>query len=195
MSRINGWFESHPRLGKFSHALARLPLVGGVWSRLTGALNGGLKSAELRRFGKFAIVGAVGSIVDFAVLNVCKRLFESMGTGVGWNIPMEPHQIQLTLANSISFSAAVVSNFTWNRLWTFPESRLKPLGSQLAQFALVNVMGLVINTVILLVVDRYVFRHLVSERLSYNLAKALAIGVVLFWNFGVNRVWTYRDIK
>jgi putative flippase GtrA len=40
-----------------------------------------------------------------------------------------------------------------------------------------------------------VFQHFVSPRLSYNLAKAFAIGVVLFWNFGINRIWTYRGIK
>ena len=89
----------------------------------------------------------------------------------------------------------MLSNFTWNRLWTFPESRERPLGSQLAQFATVNVIGLLINTVILVVMDTYVFSHFVSERLSYNLAKAFAIGVVLFWNFGVNRIWTYKGIE
>jgi putative flippase GtrA len=114
--------------------------------------------------------------------------------GVGWNIPLEPHQIQVIAANSISFSAAVLSNFTWNRLWTFPESRERPVGTQLVQFTIVNVLGLVINTVILVVLDQYVFQHFVNARLSYNLAKAIAIGVVLFWNFGVNSLWTYRGI-
>ena len=99
------------------------------------------------------------------------------------------------VAATISFTAAVLSNFTWNRLWTFPESRERPLGSQLVQFAIVNVLGLVINNVLLVTTDQYIFRHLVSTRLSYNLAKAFAIGVVLFWNFGVNRVWTYRGIE
>ena len=28
-----------------------------------------------------------------------------------------------------------------------------------------------------------------------NMAKAFATCVVLFWNFGVNRVWTYRGIE
>ena len=47
----------------------------------------------------------------------------------------------------------------------------------------------------LLVLDQYIFQNFLSERLSYNVAKAFAIGVVLFWNFGVNRVWTYRGIE
>jgi putative flippase GtrA len=150
---------------------------------------------ELERFVKFAIVGALGAVVDFTVLNAMKRLFEAIGLGIGWGVGLEPHQIQLVAANIISFSAAVLSNFTWNRLWTFPESRDRPIGSQLVQFAVINVLGLAINTIILLTLDQYVFRHFLSERLSYNMAKAFAIGVVLFWNFGMNRIFTYRGIK
>lgn len=150
---------------------------------------------ELERFIKFAIVGAIGAVVDFTVLNIMKIIFEHMGLGVGWQIGLEPQQIQLIAANIISFSTAVVSNFTWNRLWTFPESRERPIASQLAQFATVNIIGLLINTIILVTMDAYVFSHLVSHRLSYNLAKAFAIGVVLFWNFGVNRIWTYKGIE
>jgi len=100
----------------------------------------------------------------------------------------------LIAANTVSFRVAVLSNFTWNRLWTFPESRERPIGSQLAQFSVINVLGLVINTVILVTLDQYVFQSFFGERLSYNLAKAFAIGVVLFWNFGMNRIFTYRGI-
>jgi putative flippase GtrA len=169
--------------------MAELPLVGRIWTRLLR------NPKELERFLKFAIVGTIGAVVDFVVLNVMKLIFESIGLGVDWNGSMEPHQIQLVAANAISFSTAVVSNFTWNRLWTFPESRERPVGSQLVQFAIVNILGLGINTLVLLVMDQYVFQHFVSERLSYNLAKAFAIGIVLFWNFGVNRIWTYRGIE
>ena len=150
---------------------------------------------ELERFIKFAIVGAIGAVVDFVVLNIMKILFEQMGLGVGWHIGLDPNQIQLIAANTISFSTAVVSNFTWNRLWTFPESRDRPVVSQLMQFATVNVLGLIINTFILVTMDHYVFSQFFDHRLSYNLAKAFAIGVVLFWNFGVNRIWTYRGIE
>jgi len=42
---------------------------------------------------------------------------------------------------------------------------------------------------------RCVARERALGPLGYNVAKAIAIIVVLFWNFGVNRVWTYRGIK
>lgn len=133
---------------------------------------------EFIRFIKFAIVGTSGAVVDFGVLNLLHLVF---GFSKFW-------------ANTCSFTLAVINNFTWNRLWTFPESRERPLRSQLAQFALVNVAGLAINQVVFLSLDRYVFEPLLGP-LGYNVAKAIAIIVVLFWNFGVNRIWTYRGIK
>jgi len=187
--RLFSTIEAHPRLNRISIWLAGLPLVGGVWKRL--AKN----PKELERFIKFAIVGISGGVVDFTILNIMKWIFERADLGVGAGWPLDPHQIQLIAANAISFSAAVVSNFTWNRLWTFPESRERPIGGQLARYAVVNIWGLGINTVLLVVMDRYVFQSFVSARLSYNLAKAFAIAVVLFWNFGVNRIWTYKGIK
>jgi putative flippase GtrA len=187
--RILTAIDSHPRLSRWSTWLSRLPWVGRIWSKLLA------NPKELERFIKFAIVGIIGAVVDFLVLNLMKRLFEAVGLGVGSDLPLSAHQIQLVAANAISFSAAVLSNFTWNRLWTFPESRQQPIGRQLVQFTIVNVLGLGINTLVLLVLDQFVFSPFMSERLSYNLAKAFAIGVVLFWNFGVNRVWTYRDIE
>ena len=135
------------------------------------------RRTELVRFVKFGIVGTIGAVVDFGLLNLGIQVFG----------------LAKWLANMFSFSAAVASNFTWNRLWTYPESRQQPIGPQMAQFVIVNVVGLLINQAIFLSLDRYVFGHWGAW--GYNLAKAIAIGVVLFWNFFVNRVWTYRDIE
>ncbi len=134
------------------------------------------RTRELVRFVKFALVGALGMVVDLSVLNILHGL-------VG---------LHLLVANSISFSSAVVSNFTWNRLWTFPETRHRPVHKQLVQFAIVSVIGLGINNFILWQVYRTI-RPFVGSPWNYNLAKIFAIGVVLFWNFGVNRVWTFRS--
>ncbi len=133
---------------------------------------------EFERFIKFAIVGGAGAIVDFGVLNL-------MVLGFGW---------AKFFANLLSVSCAIVSNFTWNRLWTYPESRERPLHTQFGQFALVNLFGLAINQAVFLGTDALFFGPMFPRPLDYNLAKATAILVVLFWNFFVNRVWTYRGI-
>lgn len=132
---------------------------------------------EFNRFAKFAIVGALGAIIDFGLLNLMRGVF-------GWD---------LLWANTFSVSVAIISNFTWNRYWTFPESRIRKKRIQLPQFTLVNMMGLIINNLIVIGIDAVLVPH-VGEPWSYNLAKAVAIGVVLFWNFGINRLWTYRGL-
>jgi putative flippase GtrA len=132
---------------------------------------------EFSRFVKFSIVGAIGAIIDFGLLNLMRGYF-------GWD---------LLWANTLSVSVAILSNFIWNRLWTFPESRSRRKRKQLPQFAMVNLIGLLINNLIVVGVDALLVPS-VGEPLSYNVAKAAAIGVVLFWNFGANRLWTYRGL-
>ncbi len=143
---------------------------------------------ERDRFFKFAIVGAIGSVIDFGVMNLLVALA----------------QMPLVTAGTVSFISAVLSNFTWNRFWTYPESRSKPLMGQLGQFGLVNAAGLLIRLPILkfgeplldhllenLPIDMVARMH---QFLSHNITLAIAIGIVMMWNFFVNRYWTYNDI-
>ena len=132
---------------------------------------------EIVRFVKFALVGTIGAIIDFAVLNLMHGV-------LGW---------PLLWANTLSVSIAILNNFTWNRLWTFPESRSRRKRKQLPKFALINVIGLGINNLIVVGLTA-VFVNFIPDPWNYNLAKAIAIGVVLFWNFGANRLWTYRGL-
>jgi putative flippase GtrA len=140
---------------------------------------------ELKRFAKFAIVGAAGSITDFAVLNL---LVQFAG-------------FPLAVANTFSFVTAVVQNFFLNRHWTFPESRERQAHSQLLQFSLVSIVGYGLNQLVFLSLNHLWQSHWINEfgpktgfAVSYNLAKLFAIGVVLFWNFTANRLWTYRGL-
>ena len=141
---------------------------------------------EIKRFAKFATVGAAGSVTDFAVLNVLIQFFG----------------FQLWLANSFSFTIAVIQNFILNRRWTFPESRNRNAGRQLTQFAIVSMIGLAINQAVFLTIHhltepywmQFIANPDLAHAVSYNVAKLFAIGVVLFWNFGVNRLWTYRGL-
>ncbi len=132
---------------------------------------------EYKRLIKFAMVGASGAVEDFTLLNVGLTVFG----------------LPLLVANVISVSAAIVNNFTWNRLWTFPESKTRRKRVQLLQFATVNGTGLVLNTSIVLLID-YFLNPIIGDPWSPNIAKACAIGIVLFWNFGMNRIWTYRGL-
>ncbi len=134
---------------------------------------------ERERFFKFAVVGAIGTVVDFSVFILLTRV-----TG-----------LPVLSANPFAVSAAIVSNFIWNRFWSFPESRERAILPQFIQFASINFLGLLINQLIMWVMLTRVLPMLnFSEAFGPILAKAVAIGIVLFWNFGINRVTTYRGL-
>ena len=88
---------------------------------------------ERTRFLKFMAVGVFGAVVDFGIMNLFSKLF---GMALVW-------------AGTISFICAIVSNFIWNRYWTYPDSRSRPISRQLVMFFVVNVAGLAIRLPIL----------------------------------------------
>ena len=142
---------------------------------------------ERTRFIKFALVGALGAVIDFGVMNLLTNLAH----------------MELVPAGTISFVCAVASNFVWNRIWTYPESRSRPLLSQLGMFFVVNTAGVAIRIPILhyleppllLFFERSLrITHITSEFYAKNITLAAAVGIVMLWNFFVNRYWTYNDI-
>lgn len=155
---------------QFVNAFLRLPLIN--------RLGFAQRPREFVRFLKFAIVGAIGMVVDLSVLTVSR---EWLG-------------LSLSLAVGVGFTVAVFSNFTWNRLWTFPESRQRSLGNQLLQFFVVNVIGLGINELVVLGLHP-IFASVLPDPPAYIAAKIIAIGIVLSWNYFVNRQWTYKGIN
>ena len=142
---------------------------------------------ERNRFFKFALVGTLGAVIDFGVMNLLTRL-----TGM-----------KLVYAGTISIICAVISNFILNRFWTYPESRSRPLVNQLGMFFAVNLAGLAIRIPILHYGEPPLldfFEKLFgtsaasAEFYAKNLTLAVAVGIVMLWNFFVNRYWTYNDI-
>jgi putative flippase GtrA len=111
--------------------------------------------------------------------------------------------MRLVYAGTISFTCAVISNFVWNRFWTYPESRSRPLLNQLGMFFLVNLAGIAIRIPILHYLEPPLFGFFNSmlnksndsaEFYAKNLTLAVAVGIVMLWNFFVNRYWTYNDV-
>ena len=116
-------------------------------TNISAVLSNPKQRKEIKRFVKFGMVGTLGAIIDFSVLNF-------LVFSVGWQ--SDGGKI---LANIISTSVAIISNFVWNRFWTFPESRERKKRVQLIQFTLVNLIGLLINTGIFYVTDNFFYIH------------------------------------
>jgi len=139
------------------------------------------------------VVGAIGAVVDFGTLNLLNYFTD----------------MPFVYRQAISFTLAVINNFLWNRYWTYPDSRSKPLTNQLGQFFLINGIGILVRTPIIQLAMRALNAvlqpllgdvmlpfsdFLTVEVIAENLAVVVAIFVILLWNFFANRYWTYNDV-
>jgi len=121
----------------------------------------------LTKFWKFGAVGALGVLIDFSFTWLFK----------------EQLKVQKYVANSIGFTFGATSNYFLNRWWTF-QSNNPELAMEYSRFLLVSVMGLGMNTVIIW--------FLVSKRKrNFYTSKLFAMGLVTFWNFFVNLMFTF----
>ncbi len=144
------------------------------------------ENKERERFLKFAAVGTIGAVIDFGVMNFMSHVFD----------------MKLVYAGTISFICAVISNFLLNRYWTYPDSRSRHILHQLGMFFVVNAAGIAIRIPILHFVepatlgyfDKIASHALSAEFLAKNFTLALAVGIVMLWNFFINRYWTYNDV-
>jgi putative flippase GtrA len=173
--------------------------TGGIIAR---AVDYARTNKEFERFWKFAVVGAIGAVIDFGTYTALNAL--------GWLDPVTvrlPFGLRLSglgISGGIAFTLAVMSNFIWNRYWTYPDSRSKPLVGQIITFFLVNVVGILIRIPIIELGSAPLARLAASvvRLLSPGMAEwvgesaswAIAVVIVMFWNFFVNRYWTYNDV-
>lgn len=132
------------------------------------------------RFIKFGIVGASGVVVNLSVLYLGQEvLFREIA------------QQTLRLNNSLAFAilVATISNFTWNRRWTWHDR--KPLRTttllvQFGQYALACWVGTAIQIGL---------TNLFALFLHYLLANLIAVVIASLFNFVANDLWTFGRLK
>lgn len=167
---------------------------------------GGDKAKEVERFIKFAFVGLLGFTLDFGTVFLLQSTFFPPVDSNNENII-----INVAIATSAGFILAVSSNFLWNRIWTYPDSRSSSIRRQLTQFAIVSVSGWTARTI--WIAATYTFFGILSTSViqilstSYDpsllnqqkfgtmIAQLLGVIVVMIWNFFANRYWTYSDVE
>ena len=120
---------------------------------------------HLSRFARFCLVGGIATAIQYALLILLVR-----------RCGMAP-----TPASSIGFVLSAVANYLLNYRFTFQSDR--PHGPAAAKFGALAGAGLLINAAIM--------RVLTAAGVHYLIAQVCATGVVLFWNFLGNSVWTF----
>lgn len=129
-------------------------------------------TGELNRFIRFCVVGMSGVVVNMGILWF---LTDVIG-------------LFYLVSSVVAVECAILSNFTWNELWTFRD-RGQPgflsLVIRIGKFNVVSTGGLLINISILGALTEVFGMY-------YLLANAFGIAGALLWNFGMNTRWTWR---
>jgi len=137
-------------------------------------------SRNARQFTKFAIVGGSGVIVNLAVFNA---------TLIAWHLATGRPLSNLGLtadytANGLGFVVSVVSNYYFNRRWTFRSTGR--VATEFAKFLTVSVVAYGVNLGI------FTIAHTVFD-LRGNLSQLIAIACVMPVNFIANKLWSFRE--
>lgn len=137
----------------------------------------------VKQFSKFFIVGIANTAIDFSVLNL-----EMLATG----ITSGP---KIALFNAISFSVAVINSYYMNKYWTFEDRRPdnKTIAVKFSQFVGVSLVGISINSGIVYGFATFISPMFgLSPQMWVNVAKLLATGASLIWNFIGYKLWVFK---
>lgn len=123
---------------------------------------------DIQQFIRFSIVGVCNSIIDFSLY-----------------ITLLSFNVYYLAAHGFAWMVAVCFSFVMNKYWTFRSFEHKVIMQQYTKFFIVNAVGLGLSTMLL-----YFFVDYLN--VSKIIGKILAIGIVLFWNFFMNKLWTFQ---
>lgn len=128
----------------------------------------------VRQFAKFGLVGASGFLVNLVVFTLLQRV-----------IPDHARPLQYNVIYTIAFLSGGVSNYYFNRVWTFRSTghAVREGAKFLTVSALALLVGLVVSA-------------LVSPWLGHG-HRTWFLGTVagIFVNFFVNKYWTFRHVE
>ncbi|OGY50235.1 MAG: hypothetical protein A3J65_04360 [Candidatus Buchananbacteria bacterium RIFCSPHIGHO2_02_FULL_45_11b] len=128
------------------------------------------KFPSLKQFIKFCLVGGTSAAIHFSILFTFTEWLKF------WYL----------ISSVIGFLVSATFNFSANKFWTFRNyGNGREAFNQFLRYAIVIVSGLIINTLIIYILTDF-------AGFDYRLSWVFATGAVTFWNFGFNRLWTFR---
>lgn len=138
------------------------------------------KVIVLYQAAKFVQVGVLNTFIDLGVLNFL-ILFSGIAEGLAF-----------TIFASISFTAAVINSYYWNKYWTFKEKE-SAQAKEFAQFLFVSIIGLFINVGVASVIVNVVGApEGVAPGVWANVGKLIGIAFSLIWNFIGYKFWVFK---
>ena len=127
------------------------------------------KYAELRPFLIFCVIGGSGVLLNAVILYTL----------------VEYGHLNYLLAGGISSFTAMVSNYFFNRVFTFKGSPEKSILRGLVKYTAMSIISLGINLLVL-----YIAVDLIGMWYMFGMGCAIAASTI--WNYFSNRSWTFK---
>lgn len=129
-----------------------------------------ISKAFLLQLIKFVIVGAIGTLINTSVLFLLTEFFK----------------IIYLISEVFGFTLATISNYVFNKIWTFEENIQVKIIRKYIQYFIVCLLSLILNLIVLyLLVEFFDF--------WYILAEIVAIMVSFVINFIGSKFWIFHD--
>lgn len=129
-----------------------------------------IKSIFTIRFLEFSIVGAIGVLVNQAILFLLTYMFG----------------IYYLLAAVFSFEVALLNNFVLNEVWTFKgRNRSSSWWFRLAKFHVSRVLGFITTIIALFLITEFLNVH-------YLISNIIAIGIGTIINYFTSDLWVWK---
>ena len=137
------------------------------------------------QFLRSLVVGVVATVVDIGVLTLFVEVFN----------------MNVLIATAIGFIAGLFVNFFISSVWVFEKSKIvKNKTTEFLLFAIIGVIGFIINELIVNFFDSHVFNfNIFGEWLPkdkyYLIGNLVATIIAFIWNFCARKFFIYANRK
>lgn len=129
-----------------------------------------LQSGGTGTFLKFCVVGASGVLVNVGLL---------------WGLTAVVG-LRYEISAIFAIEVSILSNFTFNELWTFKGRTRGHFLKRMLKFNLGCAVGSIVNYVVLLALTRFVNLH-------YLLSDLVGIACGTLWNYFISTTWVWKS--
>lgn len=133
-----------------------------------------------QKFLKFGIVGGFGFVVNTLGAKIFKGLMITPESNIS---------VLNGVANAMAAELAIISNFTWNNIWTFKENRITNTSKLLSKFFTFNISSLITGIVIPSTVIAILTMLFGDQLFLYQIIAIFGLTIPLNWFVYNKFIW------
>lgn len=133
------------------------------------------------QFFRYLFVGGLAFVVDYGLMVLFSEIFG----------------IYPVLSAALSFIAGLAVNYLLSTFWIFKNSKIKNRFAEFGAFAVIGIIGLMINSLIIwffqaILGANLVFGSLLPANEYYKVGKLFSTVIVFIWNFLARKIFLFN---